>query len=121
MVLCSSSTSCPLHPEVVKLRFCKTLVISIRRVVVIEDLSFKEIPEWKDRTLRWLFSTWFYARFRDRLKEKARKEGIRVEEENPSGTSSKCFCGREVKKEGHYLICPVHGYYDRDYLASINL
>ena len=89
--------------------------------IVIEDLGFKEIPEWKDRTLRWLFSTWFYARVRDRLKEKAKREGIRVEEENPSCTSSKCFCGREVEKEGHYLICPVHGYYDRDYLASINL
>ncbi|MDQ7082664.1 MAG: transposase [Aquificota bacterium] len=89
--------------------------------VVIEDLSFKEVPEWKDKTLRWLFSTWFYARFSERLKEKAKREGIRVREENPANTSKRCFCGREVKKEGHYLICSVHGKYDRDYTASINL
>ncbi len=89
--------------------------------VVIEDLSFKDVPEWKDKTLRWLFSTWFYAKFSERLKEKAKREGIEVVEEKPANTSRKCFCGREVKKEGHYLICPVHGKYDRDYLASINL
>ena len=90
-------------------------------VVVIEDLSFKDIPEWKDKTLRWLFSTWFYARFRERLKEKAKREGIRVEEENPSGTSSECFCGKEVKKEGHYLVCEAHKRHDRDYVGAINL
>jgi|GEM_PF-1122898 len=89
--------------------------------VVIEDLSFKDVPDWKDKTLRWLFSTWFYSKFSERLKEKAKREGIRVEEVNPANTSSECFCGRDVRKEGHYLVCPVHGYYDRDYLASINL
>ena len=33
------------------------------------------ISEWEDRVLRWLFSTWFYARFR---------------EVNTSGTSGRC-------------------------------
>ncbi len=89
--------------------------------IVIEDLSFREVPEWEDRTLRWLFSTWFYSKFAEKLKEKAKREGIRVREERPANTSRKCFCGREVKKEGHYLVCSVHGHYDRDYLASINL
>ena len=113
-----------LRKEVVEIFVNEILVIAKVlgiSVVVIEDLSFKEAPEWGDKTLRWLFSTWFYARFRKRLKEKAKKEGIRVEEENPSGTSSKCFCGREVKKEGHYLVCEVHKKYDRDYIGAINL
>ncbi len=89
--------------------------------IVIEDLSFNEVPEWKDKTLRWLFSTWFYAKFSERLKEKAKREGIRIKEENPANTSGRCFCGEKVKKEEHYLICGVHGRYDRDYVASINL
>ena len=90
-------------------------------MVVIEDLSFKEVPEWKDKTLRWLFSTWFYAKFSERLKEKAKREGIKVVEVSPANTSKECFCGEEVRKDGHYLICGIHGRYDRDYLASINL
>ncbi len=89
--------------------------------VVIEELSFKDIPNWKDKTLRWLFSVWFYSKFSERLKEKAKREGIKVKEESPANTSKKCFCGEEVKKEEHYLTCPIHGKYDRDYLASINL
>ncbi len=89
--------------------------------IVIEELSFKEVPEWKDRTLRWSFSTWFYSKFSERLRKKAKGEGIVVKEENPANTSKRCFCGEEVKKDGHYLVCGVHGRYDRDYLASINL
>ena len=89
--------------------------------IVIEELSFKEVPEWRDRTLRWLFSMWFYSKFLVRLKEKAKREGVKVSEVNPANTSRRCFCGEEVRKEGHYLTCPVHGKYDRDYLASINL
>ena len=89
--------------------------------IVIEGLSFREVPEWKERTLRWLFSTWFYAKFSERLKEKAKRGRIKVKEENPANTSKKCFCGEGVRKEGHYLICGVHGKYDRDYVASINL
>ena len=89
--------------------------------VVIEDISFKEVPEWKDKTLKWLFSTWFYSKFSERLKEKAKREGIKVKEVNPANTSKRCFCGKEVKKEGHYLACSTDGHYDRDYLASINL
>ena len=98
-----------------------TAKVSGADTIVIEDLSFKEVPDWKDRTLRWLFSTWFYAKFSERLKEKAKREGIKAREENPTNTSRRCFCGEEVEKERHYLICPVHGKYDRDYVASINL
>ena len=89
--------------------------------IVIEELSFKEVPEWRDRTLRWLFSAWFYSKFSERLREKVKREGIKVVEVSPANTSKECFCGEGVRKEGHYLTCPVHGKYDRDYVASINL
>jgi len=47
--------------------------------------------------------------------------GIQVVEINPASTSKVCFCEEKVKKEGHYLVCSVHGRYDRDYIAAINL
>jgi len=89
--------------------------------VVVEQLSFKELPEWKNRTLRWLFSIWFYSKFVERLEYKARLNQIQVVRVNPAGTSKVCFCGEKVSSEGHYLVCPVHGRYDRDYVAAINL
>ena len=108
-------------PEILTNEIILTAKVLGADTIVIEELSFKEVPEWKDRTLRWLFSTWFYAKFSERLREKARRGGIKVVEASPANTSKRCFCGEGVKKEEHYLTCPVHGKYDRDYVASINL
>ncbi|MGC9101455.1 MAG: IS200/IS605 family accessory protein TnpB-related protein, partial [Caldisericum sp.] len=66
--------------------------------IAIEDLKFKDLPEWKNRRLRRLFSTWFYSKFEDRLRHKAQREGIKILLVNPFNTSQICHeCGSKSK------------------------
>ncbi|GAB6077220.1 RNA-guided endonuclease TnpB family protein [Desulfurobacterium crinifex] len=92
-------------------------------LVAIEKLEFKDIPEWKDKTLRWLFSSWFYSKFSERLEQKLKLSGIRLRRVNPAYTSKKCHvCGSKLKGEGLYLVCEnCKKVWDRDYNASINI
>jgi len=92
-------------------------------LVVIEKLEFKELPEWKDKTPRWLFSNWFYSKFSERLKHKLSRWGIRLRRVNPANTSKKCHvCGKKLDGKGLYLFCEeCQKKWDRDYNASINI
>ncbi|MCS6876097.1 MAG: zinc ribbon domain-containing protein [Aquificaceae bacterium] len=89
--------------------------------IAIENLSFKEVPEWKSSKALRRFSQWFYSRVEEKLRYKASLEGIKLVKVNPHKTSSLCHkCGSQVKKEGLYLKCSC-GTYDRDYVASVNI
>jgi len=113
-----------LRKEIVEILVNEILLIARiyeLNTVVVEKLSFKEVPSWKDKTLRWLFSTWFYSRFMERLEYKAKLNGIQVIRTNPANTSKTCFCGEKAKKESLYLVCPVHGRYNKDYVAAVNI
>ena len=92
-------------------------------LVAIEKLEFKDIPEWKDKTLRWLFSNWFYSKFSERLEQKLKLSGIRLKRVNPAYTSREChICGSKLKGEGLYLVCEnCKKVWDRDYNASVNI
>jgi len=92
-------------------------------LVTIEKLEFKELPEWKDKTLRWLFSSWFYSKFSERLKHKLSRWGIRLRRVNPANTTKKChICGKKLDGKGLYLFCKeCQRKWDRDYNASVNI
>jgi len=91
------------------------------QAIVIEDLSFKEVPDWKDKKALRRFSQWFYSRFASRLEEKARIYNLKVIKVNPAHTSRVCHkCGKEGKAEGLVFKC-FCGKYDRDYNASVNI
>jgi len=91
------------------------------QAIVIEDLSFKEVPDWKDKRALRRFSQWFYSRFASRLEEKARLYNLNVIKVNPSHTSRVCHkCSKEGKVEGLVFKC-FCGTYDRDYNGSVNI
>ena len=91
------------------------------QAIVIEDLSFKEVPDWKDKKALRRFSQWFYSRFASRLEEKAKLYNLKVIKVNPAHTSRVCHkCGKEGKVEGLVFKC-FCGTYDRDYNASVNI
>ena len=91
------------------------------QAIVVEDLSFKEVPDWKDKKALKRFSQWFYSRFASRLEEKARIYNLKVIKVNPAHTSRVCHkCGKEGKTERLVFKCSC-GTYDRDYNASVNI
>ena len=91
------------------------------QAIVVEDLNFREVPQWKDKKALRRFSQWFYSRFESRLEEKARIYGLKVIKVNPAHTSRICHkCGKEGKTERLVFKCSC-GKYDRDYNASVNI
>ncbi len=92
-------------------------------LVVIEKLGFKDLPEWRDKTLRWLFSNWFYSKFSEKLEQKLKLRRIGLKRVNPAYTSKRChICGKELKSSGLYLLCKTcKKKWDRDYNASVNI
>lgn len=91
--------------------------------IAIEDLKFKDLPDWKNKRLRRLFSTWFYSRIEERLRHKAQREGLRVFSVNPFNTSQVCHeCGSKSKANRLEFACGSCGkHFDRDYNASVNI
>jgi len=91
--------------------------------ITIEDLKFQDLPEWKNRRFRRLFSTWFYSRFENRLRHKAQREGIKILTVNPFNTSQVCHrCGSKCKADRLEFKCESCGkHFDRDYNASVNI
>ncbi|MCD6439449.1 MAG: transposase [Halomonas sp.] len=100
-------------------------VAKLERVslVAVERLKFKDFPEWKGKTFRWLFSSWFYSKFAERLEQKLRLSGIKLKQINPAYTSKRCHvCGSSLKGEGLYLFCEnCKKKWDRDYNAAWNI
>jgi len=91
------------------------------QAIVIEDLSFKEVPGWKNKPALRRFSQWFFSRFTSRLEEKAKFHNLKVMKVNPAYTSRVCHkCGKEGELEGLVFKCSC-GTYDRDYNASVNI
>ncbi|GBC89179.1 hypothetical protein HRbin13_01316 [bacterium HR13] len=89
--------------------------------IAVERLKFSRLSDWKNRRMRRLFSQWFYARFIERLRQKALRYGLRVLLINPYRTSRVCHkCGGEGKLEKLEFKCQC-GTYDRDYNASVNI
>mgnify|MGYP001626259569 CR=1 FL=1 len=91
--------------------------------IAIEDLKFKDLPDWKNKRLRRIFSIWFYSKFEDRLRHKAQREGIKVLSVNPFNTSQVCHeCGSKSKANRLEFACESCGkHFDRDYNASVNI
>ncbi len=46
--------------------------------VSFEELSFREVPKWKNPKMRRLFAQWFYSKFEERLRHKALRKGLKV-------------------------------------------
>jgi len=91
------------------------------QVIAIENLAFKEVPNWQSSKALRLFTQWFYSRFTKRLEEKARVSGLKVLKINPANTSRICAkCGKEGRLEKLTFECSC-GTYDRDYNASLNV
>ena len=90
--------------------------------IAIEELSFRELPKWKNPKMRRLFAQWFYTKFEERLRHKALRRGLRVIPK-AFNTSRVCHaCGRKGKLEGLYLVCEAcKRIFDRDYNASVNI
>ncbi len=91
--------------------------------IAIEDLKFKDLPDWENKRFRRLFSTWFYSRLEERLRHKAQREGIKVLSVNPFNTSQVCHeCGSKGKANRFEFVCESCGKrFDRDYNASVNI
>ncbi|RUM57822.1 MAG: hypothetical protein DSY60_03490, partial [Persephonella sp.] len=91
------------------------------KIIAIEKLSFKNIPEWKSSKAIKRFTEWFYSKVRSKLEYKGKIRGIRIIEVNPANTSRYCHrCGRKGKAEKLIFKCEC-GKYDRDYNASVNI
>ncbi|WP_028950928.1 zinc ribbon domain-containing protein [Sulfurihydrogenibium subterraneum] len=91
------------------------------KVIAIEKLSFKNIPNWKISKAIKRFTDWFYSKVKDKLEYKAKIKGIKIIEINPANTSRYCHkCGEKGKAEKLVFKCEC-GEYDRDYNASVNI
>ena len=107
--------------------FTKELILLAKQnccyAIAVEDLSGIKVPDWKDKVLRYLFSSWFHGKVVERLRQKALRNGIKVVLVNPKNTSRKCHvCGTELSGRGLYLRCEKCGkLWDRDYNASVNI
>jgi len=92
-------------------------------VIAVENLSGIRVPNWRNKALRYLFSSWFHDKVAERLRHKAARRGIRVVFVNPKNTSRLCYvCGSELSGSGLYLNCKACGKtWDRDYNAAVNI
>ncbi len=92
-------------------------------VIAIENLSGIKVPKWRSKALRFLFSQWFYSRFEQKLRQKAKLHGIKVVSVKPYGTSRYCsVCGKKLSGKGLHLECRnCKRVWDRDYNAAVNV
>ncbi|SMP13474.1 transposase, IS605 OrfB family, central region, partial [Venenivibrio stagnispumantis] len=91
------------------------------KIIAIEKLSFKKIPDWQSSKAIKRFTEWFYSKIKDKLQYKAKLKGIRILEIQPSYTSQYCHkCNKKAKADRLTIKCEC-GKYDRDYNASVNI
>jgi len=91
------------------------------KIIAMEKLGFKDIPNWRSSKAIKRFTDWFYSKVKSKLEYKARIRGIRLLEVNPANTSRYCHkCGNKGKAERLIFKCKC-GKYDRDYNASVNI
>jgi len=91
------------------------------KIIAIEKLSFKNIPDWQSSKAIKRFTEWFYSKIKDKLQYKAKLKGIKILEIEPSYTSQYCHkCNKKVKTDKLTFKCEC-GKYDRDFNASINI
>ncbi|GAB6071795.1 hypothetical protein JCM14244_01720 [Venenivibrio stagnispumantis] len=91
------------------------------KIIAIEKLSFKKIPDWQSSKAIKRFTEWFYSKIKDKLQYKAKLKGIRILEIQPSYTSQYCHkCSKKSKADRLTIKCEC-GKYDRDYNASVNI
>lgn len=91
------------------------------KIIAIEKLSFKKIPDWQSSKAIKRFTEWFYSKIKDKLQYKAKLKGIRIIEIQPSYTSQYCHkCNKKAKADKLTFKCEC-GKYDRDYNASVNI
>ncbi|GAB6072793.1 hypothetical protein JCM14244_11700 [Venenivibrio stagnispumantis] len=91
------------------------------KIIAIEKLSFKKIPDWQSSKAIKRFTEWFYGKIKDKLQYKAKLKGIRILEVPPLYTSQYCHkCNKKSKGDRLTFKCEC-GKYDRDYNASVNI
>ncbi|SMP03889.1 transposase, IS605 OrfB family, central region, partial [Venenivibrio stagnispumantis] len=91
------------------------------KIIAIEKLSFKKIPDWQSSKAIKRFTEWFYSKIKDKLQYKAKLKGMRILEIQPSYTSQYCHkCNKKAKADRLTFKCEC-GKYDRDYNASVNI
>ena len=92
-------------------------------VIAVENLSGIKMPSWKNKALRYLFSSWFHGKAVERLRHKAARHRIKVVSVSPRNTSRLChMCGSELSGRGLYLKCRTCGrIWDRDYNGAVNI
>ncbi|GAB6072457.1 hypothetical protein JCM14244_08340 [Venenivibrio stagnispumantis] len=88
------------------------------KIIAIEKLSFKKIPDWQSSKAIKRFTEWFYSKIKDKLQYKAKLKGIRILEIQPSYTSQYCHkCNKKAKADRLTIKCEC-GKYDRDYTKT---
>lgn len=91
------------------------------KIIAIEKLRFKDIPNWRSSKAIKRFTDWFYSKVKEKLEYKAKLRGIRLLEINPANTSRYCHkCEKKGKTDKLSFECEC-GKYDRDYNASVNI
>lgn len=95
-------------------------------IVAIENIKYvrkKLVRIAKSRKQRYLYSSFFYRRLLQRIKEKLEWYGIKVIEVNPAKTSITCsICGSEGLRKGRLFKCNNCGIIiDADLNASRNI
>jgi len=91
------------------------------KVIAIEKLGFKDIPNWRSSKAIKRFTDWFYSKVKSKLEYKAKIRGIRILEINPANTSRYCHRCESKGKVNKLIFKCECGEYDRDYNASVNI
>ena len=107
-----------------ELNFLFTRKTNPVKAIVVEDLSARMKAHFCKKWNRWL-SGWMRGYLQERIRYKAKKHGIEVNEVNPAHSSRecpRCHCTDKKNRRGDVFKCSYCGYHEHaDLVAALNI
>ena len=107
-----------------ELNFLFTRKTNPVKAIVVEDLSARMKAHFCKKWNRWL-SGWMRGYLQERIRYKAKKHGIEVNEVNPAHSSRecpRCHCTDKKNRQGDVFKCSHCGYHGHaDLVAALNI
>ena len=107
-----------------ELNFLFTRKTNPVKAIVVEDLSARMKAHFCKKWNRWL-SGWMRGYLQERIRYKAKKHGIEVNEVNPAHSSRecpRCHCTDKKNRQGDVFKCSYCGYHEHaDLVAALNI
>ncbi len=107
-----------------ELNFLFTRKTNPVKAIVVEDLSARMKAHFCKKWNRWL-SGWMRGYLQERIRYKAKKHGIEVNEVNPAHSSRecpRCHCTDKKNRRGDVFKCSSCGYHEHaDLVAALNI